>query len=58
MKRQDVIHFLEFRKKFTKWEWFELNRLVDLSFKEKADKLKLDDSDIEKIMTMLPKTIQ
>lgn len=58
MKREDVIQFLIFRKNFTKKEWFELNRIIDMVLKEKADKLELDDLDIEKIKLMLSDVTQ
>ena len=29
MKAEDIKKFLEFRKKFTKREWFEINKAVD-----------------------------
>lgn len=50
MKREDVIDFLNFRKKFSKREWFEINKTVADRENEKADKLVLDDFDIEVIL--------
>ncbi|NLY09399.1 MAG: hypothetical protein GXZ11_05815 [Tissierellia bacterium] len=48
-----IKEFLEFRKRFTKLEWFELNQIIDLRLKEKADKLELDDFDIQIICERL-----
>lgn len=45
--------FLNFRKQFTKREWFELNRVIDARLKEKADQLVLDDSDLQVISDRL-----
>ena len=50
MKREDVIDFLNFRKKFSKLEWFEINKTVADRENEKADKLVLDDFDIGVIL--------
>lgn len=46
---KDVQQFLEFRKKFTKREWHELNRAVEVRLNEKADQLELDDFDLKVI---------
>ena len=53
MKREDIIKFLYFRKKFTKLEWHELNQAVSVIEKEKADKLVLDGSDISLILNRI-----
>lgn len=50
MEKQDLTLFLKFRKKFSKKEWYELQKEVDAQIKEKADKLELDDSDINSIL--------
>lgn len=50
MKKEDLISFLNFRKKFTSLEWFELNKAVSEREREKAAKLELDDFDIEVIL--------
>lgn len=50
MKRQDVIDFLNFRKKFTKAEWCDLIHAVITREDAKAAKIQLDDLDIEKIL--------
>lgn len=50
MEKKHVLQFLEFRKQFTKREWFELNRLVKEQLLKKADQLTLDDSDIQIIV--------
>lgn len=50
MKKEDLISFLNFRKKFSKCEWSEINKIVADREREKADKLELDDFDIEVIL--------
>lgn len=50
MKKKDIIDFLNFRKKFSKREWSEINKIVADREREKADKLELDDFDIEVIL--------
>ena len=51
--RKDVQQFLEFRKKFTKREWYELNRAVEVRLNEKADQLELDDFDLKVVTERL-----
>ncbi|WP_185696576.1 hypothetical protein [Streptococcus minor] len=51
--REDVQQFLEFRKKFTKREWNELNRAVEVRLNEKADQLELDDFDLKVVTECL-----
>ena len=46
---ESIKQFLEFRKKFTKREWFELNRAVEAQLNKKADQIILDDLDIIEI---------
>ncbi|MDU2563794.1 MAG: hypothetical protein E7C96_02915 [Streptococcus lutetiensis] len=46
---KSIKQFLEFRKKFTKREWFELNRAVEAQLSKKADQIILDDLDIIEI---------
>ena len=50
--RQESIveRYLSFRNSFTKLKWFELERLIESKFNEKAGKLLLDDSDIDSIL--------
>lgn len=48
--KEDLISFLNFRKKFSKREWSEINKIVADREREKADKLELDDFDIEVIL--------
>lgn len=48
-----INQFLQFRKMFTKREWFEINAAIELREKEKADKLELDDFDIKTIKDRL-----
>lgn len=50
MKKEDLINFLNFRKKFSKREWSEINKIVADREREKADKLELDDFDVEVIL--------
>ncbi|HEM4389133.1 TPA: hypothetical protein U1Z95_002262 [Streptococcus suis] len=50
---KDVQQFLEFRKKFSKREWHELNRAVEVRLNEKADQLELDDFDLKAITERL-----
>lgn len=46
---ESIKQFLEFRKKFTKREWFELNRAVEAQLSKKADQIILEDLDIIEI---------
>lgn len=48
--QETIKQYLEFRKRFTKREWFELNKNIEAQFAKKADQLKLDDSDLEEIV--------
>ena len=50
MKIEDIKQFLEFRKKFTKLEWNEINEAVRVQENKRADQIVLDDSDIKKII--------
>ena len=49
MKVDDAKEFLEFRKKFSKLEWFELNKAVEIQENKRADEIVLNDSDIKEI---------
>lgn len=53
MKIEDIKQFLEFRQKFTKREWHELNEAVRLQENKRADQIVLDDSDIRKVMVTI-----
>ena len=55
---ETINEFLKFRSQFTKREWFEINQVVEARLNEKADQLKLDDSDAEIISKRLEKVIQ
>lgn len=55
--KEAVKEFLKFRSQFTKREWFEINQVVEARLNEKADQLKLDDSDLEIISKRLEKVI-
>ncbi|MFR7348884.1 hypothetical protein [Peptoniphilus sp.] len=50
MKKEDLINFLNFRKKFSKREWSEINKIVADREREKADKLELNNFDIAVIL--------
>lgn len=56
MKVKDVKSFLEFRKKFTKLEWHEINEAVRLQENKRADQIVLDDSDVYSIIIRLSKS--
>ena len=56
--KEKLNEFLKFRSQFTKREWFEINQVVEARLNEKADQLKLDDSDVEIISKRLEKVIQ
>lgn len=53
MKAEDIKDFLEFRKKFTKREWFEINKAVSDQENKRADQIILDDSDVKKVMARI-----
>lgn len=53
MKAEDIKKFLEFRKKFTKREWFEINNAVSDQENKRADQIILDDSDVKKVMARI-----
>ena len=55
--KETINEFLKFRSQFTKREWFEINQAVEARLNEKADQLKLDDSDVEIISKRLEKVI-
>ena len=50
--------FLKFRSQFTKQEWHEINQIVEARLNQKADQLKLDDSDLEIIAKRLERKKQ
>ena len=56
-KKTAIKEFLKFRSKFTKREWHELNQAVDERLNQKADQLKLDDSDLVAISDKLERFI-
>ena len=51
--KEIINEFLKVRSQFTKREWFEINQVVEARLNEKADQLKLDDSDVEIISKRL-----
>ena len=56
-KKATIKKFLEFRSKFTTREWHELNQAIDERLNQKADQLKLDDSDLVVISDKLKRFI-
>lgn len=52
---ENLNKFLKFRSQFTKREWIEINQVVEARLNEKADQLKLDDSDVDIIARRLKK---
>lgn len=54
---ETINEFLKFRSQFTKREWIEINQVIDSRLNEKADQLKLDNSDVEIISKRLEKVI-
>ena len=54
--KETINEFLKFRSQFTKREWIEINQVIDSRLNEKADQLKLDDSDLEIISKRLEKS--
>nr|DAO08011.1 MAG TPA: hypothetical protein [Caudoviricetes sp.] len=54
--KEKLNEFLKFRSQFTKREWIEINQVIDSRLNEKADQLKLDDSDLEIISKRLEKS--
>lgn len=55
--KEKLNEFLKFRSQFTKREWIEINQVVEARLNEKADQLKLGDSDVEIISKRLEKVI-
>lgn len=53
--KEKLNEFLKFRSQFTKREWIEVNQVVEAHLNEKADQLKLDDSDLKVISKRLEK---
>lgn len=58
MNEKILKEFLEFRKQFTKYEWFELNQIINSRLNEKADQLELDDLDLKIIQERASRIIQ
>lgn len=56
--KEKIKEFLKFRSQFTVREWFEINQTVEARLNEKADQLKLDDSDVEIISKRLERKIR
>lgn len=53
MSKSDIKEFLNFRKKFSKKEWFDINKAVSDQENKRADQIMLDDSDIEEILNRI-----
>lgn len=53
MEVEDIKKFIEFRRKFTKREWFEINKAVSDQENKRADQLILDDSDVNEILARI-----
>lgn len=51
--KDTIKQFLEFRKKFTKRQWVDLETAINARFSEKADQLKLDDFDLKVVTECL-----
>ena len=56
--KETIKEFLKFRSQFTKREWIEVSQVVEARLNQKADQLKLDDSDVEIISKRLERKIQ
>lgn len=55
--KETIKEFLKFRSQFTVREWFEINQAILARLNQKADQLKLDDSDVEIISKRLERSI-
>lgn len=55
--KEIIKEFLRFRSQFTVREWFEINQTVEARLNQKADQLKMDDSDVEIISKRLELSI-
>ena len=55
--KETIKEFLKFRSQFTKREWLAIHQAVEARLNQKADQLKLDDSDVEIISKRLKKLI-
>ena len=53
LEKETIKQFLEFRNKFTKRQWADLETAINARFSEKADQLKLDDFDLKAITECL-----
>lgn len=53
LEKETIKRFLEFRKKFTKRQWADLETAINARFSEKAGQLKLDDFDLKAITERL-----
>ena len=51
--KEIIKEFMKFRSRFTVREWIEINQTIDARLRQKADQLKLDDSDLEIISKRL-----
>lgn len=53
MSKSDIKEFLNFRKKFSKKEWFDINKAVSDQENKRADQIMLDDSDIDQVLNKI-----
>lgn len=53
LEKETIKQFLEFRKKFTKRQWADLETAINARLNEKADQLKLDDFDLKVVAERL-----
>lgn len=53
LTKETIKRFLEFRKKFTKRQWTDLETAINARFSKKADQLKLDDFDLKVVAERL-----
>lgn len=53
MSIEDIKQFLEFRQKFSKREWFEINKAVSDQENKRANQIVLDDSDINQVLNKI-----
>ena len=50
MKKEDIEEFIKFRQKFSKREWFEINKAVENQERKKADQILLNDYDMKEVL--------
>mgnify|MGYP006935557750 CR=1 FL=1 len=50
MKKEDIEEFIKFRQKFSKREWFEINKAVEDQEREIANQIVLSEQDIYEVL--------